>query len=664
MTRRYHANNYFTTLASSLSASALTMTVTSVTGLPAIGAGETYRLTISSNNTREIVTVTSASGTTLTITRASEGTTALAFISGSIVELRATADSFDRKADMISTSGDVLNFGDATSLEIPNNATATLSAAGQIALDTSVSDYADGVLVYRAGSVDYGVIAIPKSDLASPSNSYVVTYNAATDKFVLAATATTAPGGSTTQVQYNSSGAFAGAAGFTFDGTGTATLSVAVVVGGNSTASGYMRLLEDSDNGSNYIQLQAASSMAGNDTYTLPNAYPGSNGYLLSCTTAGVMSWVAAGSGGVGDVVGPASSTDNAITRFDSTTGKLIQNSTATLDDNGNISSTNVIAAYATTATAAGTTTLTVASAYLQRFTGSTTQTVQLPVTSTLTLGHPFFIVNDSTGNVTINSSGGNAVYVVLPGTSMVVQCILTSGTTAASWYYYGMSAVSATLATADRLLFLDVSLSNKLSYSTQTGITQVGTINSGIWNASTVDVGFGGTGWASYTQGDILYASATTTLLKLAKDTNATRYLSNQGTNNNPSWNQINLANGVTGILPVANGGAVTWTEVTGTSQTAAVLNAYIANNASLVTITLPATAAVGDTVEVVGKGAGLWRLTANTGQTVKMSGSTTTSAGSLTATSQYDSIAVVCITANTTWAVRGPVSSGFTIA
>jgi len=39
---------------------------------------------------------------------------------------------------------------------------------------------------------------------------------------------------------------------------------------------------------------------------------------------------------GTGDVVGPASSTDNAFARFDSTTGKLIQNSTgATLSDTG-----------------------------------------------------------------------------------------------------------------------------------------------------------------------------------------------------------------------------------------------------------------------------------------------------------------------------------------
>jgi hypothetical protein len=36
-------------------------------------------------------------------------------------------------------------------------------------------------------------------------------------------------------------------------------------------------------------------------------------------------------------VLGPASATDNAIARFDATTGKLVQNSGATIDDSGNI---------------------------------------------------------------------------------------------------------------------------------------------------------------------------------------------------------------------------------------------------------------------------------------------------------------------------------------
>lgn len=43
----------------------------------------------------------------------------------------------------------------------------------------------------------------------------------------------------------------------------------------------------------------------------------------------------AAGGGGLGDVVGPGSSTDEAIARFDSTTGKLLQDSTVTVNDAG-----------------------------------------------------------------------------------------------------------------------------------------------------------------------------------------------------------------------------------------------------------------------------------------------------------------------------------------
>jgi len=56
--------------------------------------------------------------------------------------------------------------------------------------------------------------------------------------------------------------------------------------------------------------------------------------------------------------------------------------------------------------------------------------------------------------------------------------------------------------------------------------------------------------------QGDILYSSATDTFSRLPKDANATRYLANTGSSNNPAWSQINLANGVTGTLAATNGG------------------------------------------------------------------------------------------------------------
>ncbi len=65
-----------------------------------------------------------------------------------------------------------------------------------------------------------------------------------------------------------------------------------------------------------------------------------------------------------------------------------------------------------------------------------------------------------------------------------------------------------------------------------------------------------GGTGLSSASQGDLIYGSATNTFSLLAKNASATRYISNTGTNNNPAWAQIDLSNGVTSTLPVANGG------------------------------------------------------------------------------------------------------------
>lgn len=72
----------------------------------------------------------------------------------------------------------------------------------------------------------------------------------------------------------------------------------------------------------------------------------------------------------------------------------------------------------------------------------------------------------------------------------------------------------------------------------------------------------------ATATQGDLLYGSAANVYSNLAKNTSATRYLSNTGTSNNPAWAQVDLSNGVTGDLPFANltqGSALSVLGVTG---------------------------------------------------------------------------------------------------
>jgi len=107
---------------------------------------------------------------------------------------------------------------------------------------------------------------------------------------------------------------------------------------------------------------------------------------------------------------------------------------------NGGTGATTLAAAtiatlgYTTTATAASTTTLTATSTSNQFFTGSTTQTVVLPVASTMTLGQQFSIHNNSSGSLTVNSSGANLVGTLTGNTSAAITCILTSGTDAASW--------------------------------------------------------------------------------------------------------------------------------------------------------------------------------------------------------------------------------------
>jgi hypothetical protein len=57
-----------------------------------------------------------------------------------------------------------------------------------------------------------------------------------------------------------------------------------------------------------------------------------------------------------------------------------------------------------------------------------------------------------------------------------------------------------------------------------------------------------------SVVQGDMLYGSAPDTIVALPKDTNASRYVSNQGASNNPKWDRVSLTDGVVGTLPDGN--------------------------------------------------------------------------------------------------------------
>jgi hypothetical protein len=129
-------------------------------------------------------------------------------------------------------------------------------------------------------------------------------------------------------------------------------------------------------------------------------------------------------------------------------------------------------------------------------------------------------------------------------------------------------------------------------------------------------------------------------------------------------SSGEVLTSNGAGALPTFQSAGTFPWTEVTGTTQSMAVNNAYVANNASEVTFTLPDTAAIGDVVEVQGYGAGLFTIEQNASEIIHFGSSDTTTGtgGNITATHRYDSVRLVCVVANTEWATTHSVGN-FTI-
>ena len=119
-----------------------------------------------------------------------------------------------------------------------------------------------------------------------------------------------------------------------------------------------------------------------------------------------------------------------------------------------------------------------------------------------------------------------------------------------------------------------------------------------------------------------------------------------------------VKIGSGITitdGVISAEGGGGITWNEVTGTTQSAAADNGYIANNEALVTVTLPSTCAVGKVVHVAGKGAGGWKIAQNAGQSIVYGNvsSTTGTGGSVSSTHARDCIGLLCTVADSEFMV-----------
>ena len=123
-----------------------------------------------------------------------------------------------------------------------------------------------------------------------------------------------------------------------------------------------------------------------------------------------------------------------------------------------------------------------------------------------------------------------------------------------------------------------------------------------------------------------------------------------------------VSIVNTAGAITINAVGSGLTWTVVTGASQSAAVNSGYIANNAGTVTVTLPATSAVGSIVAVTGiNNATGWTIAQNAGNQIFFGSASTTSGtgGSLSSTKTYDTVYLLCTTVNANWTVISSIGN-----
>lgn len=132
----------------------------------------------------------------------------IAISGGSTLEVDAKSEletQIADVADFAEADGDVYtgthDFGGADDLEIPNSATPTVDTAGQVAMDTTITDH-DGLIYYYQGAEIMVIPAIPLADLTT-NDGDVIDYNAAGNKFTMAAPAA---GGETNSLEVVTTG--------------------------------------------------------------------------------------------------------------------------------------------------------------------------------------------------------------------------------------------------------------------------------------------------------------------------------------------------------------------------------------------------------------------------------------------------------------------------
>jgi hypothetical protein len=200
-------------------------------------------------------------------------------------------------------------------------------------------------------------------------------------------------------------------------------------------------------------------------------------------------------------------------------------------------------------------------------FTGVPAAPTAAPGTDTTQIATTAFVIAQAFSSTLPSQTGNNGKYLTTDGTSASWGTIATSGDVSGP-----ASAVDSRVAAFDGITGKLIKDSGKaLPSGTIVGTSDTQTLTNKTWNGVTIGVGYGGTGLASYTIGDIPYASDTTTLSKLAGVAVGNVLLSG-GVGAAPSWGKVSLTSHISGTLALGNGG-------TGQTTAQAAMNALAAS-------------------------------------------------------------------------------------
>ena len=230
-------------------------------------------------------------------------------------------------------------------------------------------------------------------------------------------------------------------------------------------AQGDLRLADTT--GGQYIAFQAAGTTT-SYTLTMPAGVPSADDVLTASDGSGTLSWAAPTTGDLTAIVAGAGLTGTSLS--------------------GPVPTLNVIGTADKITVSADA--VTIASTYV----GQTSITTLGTIATGTWEGSTVAVNQGGTGATTFTDGG----------------VLLGSGT----------GAITATAVLGDgEILIGDASGDPAtLDVGSSTAITILGTVATGVWNGTAVGVAYGGTAISSYAAGDIIYASGSTTLAKLAK--------------------------------------------------------------------------------------------------------------------------------------------------